>query len=209
MPVGVKICGIMDEAALSASIAGGADFVGFVFTASKRRIQPEMAGVFCHRAPSSLGLVGLFVDPMDAEIETVLAQAKITHLQLHGKETPERALELKQKTGLQIIKAIPIASPSDLKIAAQYEEVVDYLLFDAKPSGVQAGGNGQCFDWNLLKGSYFKKPWFLAGGLTPDNIAQAVKQTGARLIDLSTGLETEGRKDLQKIRIVLDRAANL
>ncbi len=210
MPLTVKICGIKDAFALQAASEGGAAFVGFVFAPSRRRLEPHEARALCQATPPQIKKVGLFVNPTDDELDAVLSVAPLDILQLHGSEDPARLAAIKESVRLPVMKAIAITQAQDLVKARAYEPVADYLLFDAKaPQGGPAGGTGHTFDWTLLRGFTSSLPWFLAGGLCADNIAQAVTQTGARRIDLSSGVETDGVKDPQKIKEILRLAATL
>ena len=163
--------------------------------------------------PSGIDRVGLFVDPETDFLDKILAKARLDLLQLHGDETPERCRAISIYFGLPIIKALKVSTKADLKAAKAYEDVVDWLMFDARPPADGAalpGGNGKAFDWTILQGAEFKRPWLLAGGLTPDNLPQAVQQSGARAVDVSSGVErAPGSKDPAKIRAFLDAARRL
>lgn len=213
MALFAKICGLTDAAAVDAAVQHGADMLGFVFyPPSPRNITAEQAEELLHEVPSGIDRVGLFVDPETDFLDRILAKARLDLLQLHGDETPERCRAISIYFGLPIIKAIKVSTRADLKAAKEYEDAVDWLMFDARPpqDGALPGGNGQPFDWTLLKGAEFKRPWLLAGGLTPDNLAQAVQQSGARAVDVSSGVESApGRKDPAKIRAFLDAARRL
>ncbi len=192
MTIAVKICGLKDRAAVAAAVAGDADFVGFVFfTRSPRFIDPATAGALGAAVPKKIIKVGLVVDADDDALDAIVAGAKINMLQLHGDETPERAAAIRHRFGLPVMKALPVATPGDIDRAAAFETVVDRFLFDAKPpkGATRPGGNAGAFDWTLLKGRCFAKPWLLAGGLTAANLARAVSQSGAEGVDVSSGVE--------------------
>jgi phosphoribosylanthranilate isomerase len=213
MPLFTKICGLTDATAVEAAVAHGADMAGFVFyPPSPRNVSAEQAEALLNEVPSGIDRVGLFVDPETDFLDKILAKARLDLLQLHGDETPERCRAISVYFGLPIIKAIKVSTKADLKAAKDYEDAVDWLMFDARPPADSAlpGGNGNAFDWNILKGAEFKRPWLLAGGLTPENLSQAVQQSGARAVDVSSGVESApGKKDPAKIRAFLDTARRL
>ncbi len=212
MSVDVKICGLRDEAAIEAAACGGARFLGFVFApASRRYIGPTCAASLIGKCASRAETVGLFVDPSDADLEGVLKTVPLKIVQLHGLETPERVLEVKKLTGLPVIKAVGIGTQADIALAQTYENAADYLLLDAKTSnGVPAGGQGAAFDWGLLAHTSFSKPWLLAGGLSEDNLENAVRATQARILDVSSGVEDkQGQKSPEKIKAFLEKARSL
>ena len=210
MALGVKICGVNTTAALEAAVAGGATFVGLMFyPPSPRYVTNHDAAKLASMVPQGVKKVGVFVDPTDAQLERVLAQVGIDVVQLHGKETPERAETVRNRTGRDVIKAIPVSKAEDLAAANEFESVVDWLLFDARPpTGTPLpGGNGTPFDWSLLKGARFKLPWLLSGGLNAENVAGAAKTTGAQFVDVSSGVEdAPGHKSPDRIRAFLDVA---
>jgi phosphoribosylanthranilate isomerase len=213
MSLAAKICGLSSEAAVDAAIAGGAAYVGFVFyPPSPRAVTPARAGALCAAVPASVERVALFVDADDAAIAAVLDAAPIDILQFHGAETPGRVAEAKRQFGCQVMKAISIAGPGDLDAAAGYEGVADMLLFDAKPppGATRPGGNGLAFDWQLIAGRDWKLPWMLSGGLSAELLPDAVCVSGARIVDVSSGVETApGQKDPDKIRAFLEVARGL
>lgn len=199
----IKICGLRDPENFTAAIECGADFIGLVFyPPSPRHIDIETARYLCTYLPPNVQAVALMVDPTNQEIEQVLNEMPISMLQLHGDESVERITDIKQKFGVHIMKALPLAKPTDLEQAQIYETVTDWLLFDAKPqSNTLPGGNGLSFDWSILNGFQSDKPWMLAGGLTPDNVAQAIAQIQPTAVDVSSGVESKtGIKDADKIR---------
>jgi len=215
MSVQAKICGLSTGDALHAAIRGGARFVGFVFyPASRRNVTPELAAALASLVPEGVTRAGLFVDPTDALLAAVLERAPIDLLQLHGSEDPRRVAEIKARFGRPVMKAIPIAAPEDPDAAVPYLDVADWLLFDAKPPRgdpkALPGGNGLAFDWQLLGGRRWSKPWMLSGGLTAKNVAEAVGATHARAVDVSSGVEIRpGIKDLGKIGEFLERVGAL
>ncbi|MBA4491845.1 phosphoribosylanthranilate isomerase [Paracoccus sp. S1E-3] len=200
----VKICGLTRPEHVAAAVEAGAGFVGFVFfSKSPRSLTPEAAAALALEVPAGVARVGLFVDPDDALLDAVLTQVPLDILQLHGGETPDRVAEIKARTGLPVMKAVGVAGPQDLDALWDYGLVADMLLVDAKAPKDAAlpGGNGLAFDWRLLVGRKFLTPWMLAGGLTPDNVAEAVRLTGARIVDVSSGVESApGEKDPALIR---------
>lgn len=215
MSVQAKICGLSTGDALHAAIRGGARFVGFVFyPASRRNVTPELAAALAALVPEGVTRVGNFVDPTDALLAGVLDRVPLDLLQLHGSEDPRRVAEIKARFGKPVMKAIPIAGPEDPQAAVPYLDVADWLLFDAKPPRgdpkALPGGNGLAFDWRLLGGRSWSKPWMLSGGLTAKNVAEAVSTTHARTVDVSSGVEIRpGIKDLGKISEFLARVALL
>ncbi|MBU2958623.1 phosphoribosylanthranilate isomerase [Paracoccus sp. 1_MG-2023] len=200
----VKICGLRDAAQLAAAVEAGARFVGFVFFAkSPRAVTPDEAAALVAEVPVGVARVGLFVDPDDALLQEVLAKAPLDIIQLHGKESPDRVAEVRELTGLPVMKAVGISGAEDLPQLTDYGLVADMLLVDAKApkDAVLPGGNGLAFDWRLLVGRRWLRPWMLAGGLTPDNVAEAVRLTGAPVVDVSSGVEAApGIKDPARIR---------
>lgn len=213
MPVLVKICGLGGPAAVRAAVGNGADMVGFVFfPPSPRNLTLAHAVELTALVPAGIQKVGLFVDPSDEELQAVLDKVPLDILQLHGGESPARAAQIREMSGLKVIKALPVATAEDLSRAHDYEDCVDWLMFDAKaPKGAtRPGGNAQSFDWTLLAGRTWRLPWLLAGGLDAGNLAQAVAQSGARAVDVSSGVEVApGRKDLALIKAFLDVAKAL
>jgi phosphoribosylanthranilate isomerase len=215
MAVIAKICGLKTPDTVSAAIEGGAGLIGFNFYArSPRATDPANVKRLGALVPPRVKKVGLIVDEADDRIAEILAGCDLDVLQLHGHETSERVAEVRAKFGKQVIKVIPVSTAADLEPVAGYEPVVDYLMFDAKPPksmiGALPGGNALSFDWTLLAGRSFAKPWLLAGGLNPDNLAEAVRVTGAPMVDVSSGVEDRpGEKNLSKIKAFLDAARRL
>jgi phosphoribosylanthranilate isomerase len=214
MSVATKICGLSTEAAVTTAVAGGAAYLGFVFyPPSPRAVTAEKAARLCAAVPPGIGRVGLFVDAEDEAIAAVLAEAPIEIMQFHGGESPERVADAKTRFGRPVMKAIAIAGPEDVLAAARYEEVADLLLFDAKPPrrpDALPGGNGLAFDWALIAGRSWSRPWMLSGGLTPELLPDAVRISGAAAVDVSSGVESRlGVKDLNKVHAFLRVARTL
>lgn len=207
MTPAIKICGLTTADTLAAAIDGGADFVGAViFPKSPRHIAPDVAGELFEPARGKARIVAVVVDPDDALLETIGRTLKPDLVQLHGRETPERLAAVRALTGAGVIKALPIRTSEDLDAAEAWEPHVDHLMFDAKPpeGSVLPGGVGRSFDWSLLSDRAFKKRWFLAGGLNPDNVAEALALTGAPMADVSSGVESApGVKDAARIAAFL------
>lgn len=211
----VKICGVTDAAAVAAAAAGGAGLIGFVFyPRSPRYVTPEAAAALAALVPAGLKRVGLFADAGDDQIAATLAACPLEVLQLHGGESPDRVAAIARQTGRRVMKAISVSGPEDVALADDYAAVADWLLFDAKPPrdtpGMLPGGNALSFDWGLLAGRRFARPWMLSGGLTPENLAHAVTTSGAERVDVSSGVESApGRKDPARIAAFLAAAAAL
>jgi phosphoribosylanthranilate isomerase len=210
-PVEAKICGLSTPETVDAAVRFGARYIGFVtFPKSPRHISTETMKVLGARVPSSVIRVGLFVDPDDALIDEKLATGALDMLQLHGNESPERVAAIKRRTGKQVMKAIKVAAAGDVEQGIEaYASVADRLMFDAA-EGTLPGGNAKVFDWTILSGRVVPLPWFLAGGLTPENVAEAVRVTGARAVDVSSGVEaTRGVKSISRIQAFLDQVKAL
>jgi phosphoribosylanthranilate isomerase len=194
-----KICGLSTPDAVGAALAGGAAYVGFVvFEASPRAVAPSLAARLAAPVRRAAEIVAVTVDPDDALIDRLMAELAPDLIQLHGAETPQRVREIAARGGAGIIKALAISHPADLDAARAYESVVDHLMFDAKApaDASRPGGLGERFDWSLLAGRRFSRPWFLAGGLDPWNVADAVSASGAPMVDVSSGVERgAGLKD--------------
>lgn len=201
--VRVKICGVTVEAEIAAAVEAGAAYLGFNFyPPSPRYVTPERAAALSAVTPPGLCKVGLFVDPDDALLEAVMAVAPLDMIQLHGDEAPDRVVAVRARFGLPVMKAVRIADENDVALLDAYEPVADQILCDAKPraEGELPGGNGVAFDWRLLQGRRWRAPWMLAGGLTAENVARAAALTGARQVDVSSGVESApGVKDAEKI----------
>lgn len=199
----IKICGITDPAALDAAIRARADHAGFVFfPPSPRHLSLKDAAALSARAEGRINRVGLFVDADDGTIAEALAAARLDALQLHGKETPERAAQVKARFGLPVWKALPVTTAADVARARLYAGAADLILFDAKTpeDALRPGGMGLSFDWTLVADWKGSMAWGLAGGLGPDNVAEALRLTGAPLVDTSSGVESApGVKAIDKI----------
>lgn len=199
MDVRVKICGLTQKAHIQAAASAGAAYMGFVFfEKSPRHLELDVAQSLVLEVPVGIAKVALTVNASDTFLDKLVDQVPLDMLQLHGSETPERVAEIRARFGLPVIKAIGIADESDLAKIEIYGGVADQLLVDAKPpKGADLpGGNGLAFDWRLVKRKYWPCPWMLAGGLTPGNVALAVEMTGARQVDVSSGVEiAPGQKD--------------
>lgn len=208
----IKICGINTPQALDAAVAARADYIGLVFFAkSPRNVSLRNAAVLGERAAGRSKVVGLFVDADDATIAEVVSAARLDVIQFHGKETPQRTARLRAQFGLPVWKALSVASRDDVANAQAYTAAADLILFDAKvPKGADLpGGLGLVFDWDLLAAYRGETPWGLAGGLSPDNVADAVRRTGATLVDVSSGVESApGVKDADRIRAFCFNARN-
>ncbi|WP_372887356.1 phosphoribosylanthranilate isomerase [Shimia sp.] len=204
MDIRVKICGLTRPEHVVAAAEAGAAYAGFVFfEKSPRHVATELARDLALAAPVGLAKVALTVDATDGELDRIVDRVPLDLLQLHGAETPARVAELRARYGLPVMKAVGIADESDLGALQTYGAVADQLLVDAKPPRGAAlpGGNGLAFDWRLVNRKYWPCPWMLAGGLTPENVAEAVKMTGARQVDVSSGVESApGVKDAALIR---------
>lgn len=201
--VAIKICGLSTIEGIDAALNGGASHVGFVhFARSPRHLEPQKLAEIAQRVPPHVKRVAVLVDAEDALIDTLISAGGIQLLQLHGKESPARAAELARRTGLEIWKAISVKTAADLAAGAAYAGAADRLLYDAKtPDGAALpGGMGMRFDWSLLAGHRASQPWGLSGGLDPDNVAEAIRMTGAPLVDVSSGVESApGVKDVGRI----------
>ncbi|MEM6781190.1 MAG: phosphoribosylanthranilate isomerase [Pseudomonadota bacterium] len=204
----VKICGINEPESMTAAIEGGARFVGLVFyPKSPRYVDIEVAGYLGRYVPTGVRSVGLFVNPTDEELERTVSGVQLDIIQLHGSESPGRIAEIKQKFGLQVIKSMPIANKEDLESVPGFEVAADYLMFDARPAPEDElpGGNGLPFDWTILEGFSSSRPWFLAGGLTAENVKEAIDLLGPDIVDVSSGVEDEpGVKSINKIKAFLE-----
>ncbi len=213
MPVNVKICGLKTPDTLKAALDGGASFVGFVFYGpSPRCILPGPAASLAALVPDEVAKVGLVVNADDVTLESILRKVPLDILQLHGEESLERVGEIKRAYGLEVMKAVAVAGLDDLRAARAYQGVADSLLFDAKAphDADRPGGNAKAFDWDLLAGEEWEVPWMLAGGLNVENLAEAVKITGADVVDVSSGVEdAPGVKSVEKIRAFLSLADRL
>lgn len=201
--VRVKICGLRTVEDVAAVAAAGAAYAGFNFFAkSPRYVTAEEARALALTAPEGLCKVALVVDAEDALLDAITAEVPLDMLQLHGHETPARVAEVKARYGLPVMKVIGVAGEADLASLTEYSLVSDQILIDAKPpkDAVLPGGNGLTFDWRLLVGRKWLRPWMLAGGLTASNVAEAIRLTGARQVDVASGVESApGVKDAARI----------
>lgn len=203
-----KICGLTTPETLDAALAGGAALVGAViFPKSPRHIDPLHAATLFERARNKAKIVAVTVDADDALLTAIALILKPDLIQLHGAETPARVEQVRALTGAGIIKALPIRGHEDFAEADAWEPYVDHLMFDARPpeGSDLPGGVGARFDWTLLAGRAFRRPWFVAGGLNPDNVAQAIRVSGAPAVDVSSGVESgPGVKDPALIAAFLE-----
>jgi len=208
--VRVKICGLTRPADVDAAVAAGAAYVGFVFFArSPRNVALNLARELALRVPEGVAKVALMVDPETEFLDALTTQVPLDMLQLHGHESPERVTDIKSRYGLPVMKALGVAAPEDMPQIDIYARVADQLLIDAKPpkGADRPGGNALAFDWGLIAGRRWPVPWMLAGGLTPANVAEAVQRTGARQLDVSTGVEiAPGLKDAALINAFVTAA---
>lgn len=199
----VKICGLSTPEHVAAAVASGARYVGFVFfPKSPRNVDIDTAARLAADVPPGVAKVALVVNADDALLDEITSRVPLDFLQLHGAETPERVAEVRVRYGLPVMKAVGIADEEDLAKLDDYSDVADQILVDAKPpkNADLPGGNGLAFDWRLLQGRHWSKPWMLAGGLTPKNVALAIKLTGAQQVDVSSGVEcAPGEKDADLI----------
>lgn len=202
-PVRAKICGLTTPADVEAAASAGAAYGGFVFFArSPRHLSISAARELAVLAPVGLAKVALTVDADDAQLDAILSSVPIDILQLHGKETPDRVSQVRARYGLPVMKAVGVADAADVAALDLYSAVSDMLLVDAKAPKDAAlpGGNGLAFDWRLIAGRRWTRPWMLAGGLTAANVAEAIHLTGARQVDVSSGVESApGKKDADMI----------
>lgn len=203
MSIAVKICGITRPDAIDAAVRAGASYGGLVFhPRSPRFVNLEQAQTLAAQMRGRLKIVALITDMDDAGIEAVVQAVQPDFLQLHGAESARRTAYVRGKFGVPVIKALPVADVADLAAAAEYESTADMLMFDARPpkDATRPGGHGAAFDWKILAGRTFSKPWFLAGGLDPDNVARAIELSGAQAVDVSSGVESApGVKDAGRI----------
>ena len=215
MSIHVKLCGINTPEAMDAAVSAGADMVGFNFyPPSPRAVEPQAAAGLAERAGHRTLKVGLFVEPDDELLTRVTQSVPLDLLQLHGHIPPKRVAEIRARFGLPVMLALPIAREDDFQAVVPFEPVADRFLFDAKPpksmKDALPGGNAISFDWQLLAGRSFRRPWMLAGGLTTDNVAQAVEISGAKAVDTASGVEeAPGKKSVEKIKAFVEAARRL
>ena len=210
MKTAIKICGISTIEALDAAIDVRADFIGLVFfPASPRHVDGTKASALAMRAGDRIGRVGLFVDAEDGLIAEGIKTGRLDALQLHGEEPPQRVAQVRERFRLPVWKAVPVAMAEDVISADRYQEAADLILFDAKTPKDAAlpGGMGLSFDWSLVHKWKGRPGWGLAGGLRVDNVAEAIRQTSAPLVDTSSGVEiAPGKKQTQLIQAFSDAA---
>lgn len=208
----VKICGLRTLADVAAVAASGAAYAGFnFFPQSPRSVTLAEALPLVLAAPPGLAKVALVVDADDATLDALTEALPLDMLQLHGKESPDRVAEIRARYGLPVMKAVGVADEGDLAAVFDYSLVADQILVDAKPpkNAVLPGGNGLTFDWRLVAQRRWLRPWMLAGGLTAENVAEAVRLTNARQVDVASGVESApGVKDAAKIA-AFTRAARM
>ncbi|KAB7742701.1 phosphoribosylanthranilate isomerase [Parvibaculum sedimenti] len=210
--VRVKICGLSTPETVKAAVEAGADYLGFVFFAkSPRNIPTLYAAELAELVPPHVLKVALTVDADDATLDRIVAALKPDMLQLHGSESPERLVELKSRFGLTLMKAIAVSEPEDLTGSDIYRDTADLLLFDAKPpksmQSALPGGNGLVFDWSLIAGHRPEMPWMLSGGLTAENVGEAIRISGAEAVDVSSGVEDAPGQKSPKLIAEFIRAA--
>lgn len=210
MSVKVKICGLSERATLDVALDAGADMVGLVFfPRSPRNVTIEQAGALAPAARGRAEIVALTVDADDALLEAIAREIRPDYLQAHGSESPARVAEITRRFGLPVIKAIKVRDGQDIDRAEDYAGTAVFLLFDAAAEMVQdalPGGNGVSFDWSLLAGRGMGQ-FMLSGGLRPDNVAEAIRITGAPMVDVSSGVESApGVKDAALIRNFIEAA---
>ena len=206
MTVEVKICGLDRPETVDGAVDAGAEMLGFVFyPPSPRNLTASAASGLTNRVPASVKRVGLFVDPTDEMITTVLNKNVLDLIQLHGNEPPERVAEIKDITRLKVIKVLKVTDIRDLKYVSVYQRVAEWLMFDALApkdmKGALPGGNALSFDWNILARANIPTPWILAGGLNLENVKEAMSTSGAKVVDVSSGVEKQpGVKCVEKIQ---------
>ena len=206
----IKICGLQEPWHLQAAVTAGAAYVGLVFyPKSPRNLTLDRAAELALAVPPGVAKVALTVDADNALLDQIVEAVPLDMMQLHGGETPGRVASVRARYGLPVMKAVGVASEEDLPMLAEYGRVADQLLVDAKPAkgAVLPGGNGLTFDWRLIAGRRWPLPWMLAGGLTAENVAEALRLTGARQVDVSSGVESApGIKDAGKIAAFISAA---
>lgn len=211
----IKICGINSREALLAALDMRADFIGLVFyPRSPRNVSLEYAAGLAEEARGRTKIVTLAVDPSDELVQGIAQEVRPDFLQAHGDEGPERVREIERRLGSPVIKAIKVGGPADIAAADAYEGAAAMILYDARAPetliGALPGGNGIPFDWSLLAGRRKDRPFLLSGGLTPQNVAAAVRATHAPIVDVSSGVETApGVKDPGLIRKFIEAARSL
>lgn len=208
--VRVKICGLTGAEGVRAAAEAGASHVGFVhFPPSPRHVGLDQAAALAREVPEGVAKVALAVDPDDGLIDALAGLGAFDVIQLHGGETPERVAQVRARCGLAVMKAVGISGTGDLPLIDAHAETADAILVDAKPpaDSSRPGGNAAAFDWPLVAGRRWARPWFLAGGLDPDNVAEAIRRSGATGVDVSSGVESApGIKDPDLVRLFARRA---
>ena len=201
--IAVKICGLRTVADVQAAASAGAAYCGFMFfPPSPRNLTIDEARPLALAAPPGLAKVAVVVNADDATLDAITEALPLDMLQLHGHESPDRVAEIRARYGLPVMKVVGVADEGDLAALFDYSTIADQLLIETKPAKGAAlpGGNGLPFDWRLVAGRRWLRPWMLAGGLTPDNVAEAIRLTGARQVDVSSGVESApGVKDHARI----------
>ena len=208
--VRVKICGLTGAEGVRAAAEAGASHVGFVhFPPSPRHVGLDQAAALAREVPEGVAKVALTVDADDVLIDALAELGAFDMIQLHGGETPERVAQVGARCGLAVMKAVGISGTGDLPLIDAHAETADAILVDAKPpaDSSRPGGNAAAFDWSLVAGRRWARPWFLAGGLDPDNVAEAIRRSGATGVDVSSGVESApGIKDPDLVRLFAKRA---
>lgn len=209
MVISAKICGVTSEEAIAVAQKHGADFIGFILVeGSRRALLPDQVRELRAHVVAPVAAVVVLIDPDDDMLNYIVTVTEPDFIQLHGSEPPERCAAIQRDFSTPVIKALAVGDASDLDAAQSYQSAVDRLLFDSKT--VDRGGSGVAFDWTLLAGRSFATPWFLSGGLTPDNLSDAVAMSGACAVDVSSGVESKpGIKDPAKIAAFLEACAAL
>lgn len=208
--VKVKLCGLTRPEDVAVAAEAGAAYVGFVFfPKSPRHLDIEAARMMALAVPLGIAKVALTVNADNAALDELTNHVPLDMLQLHGSESPERVTEVKARYGLPVMKAVGVEGEKDLPAIDIYSAVADQILLDAKPpkGADRPGGNAVAFDWKLIAGRTWSVPWMLAGGLTPENVAEGLRLTGARQVDVSSGVESApGVKDPAKMRAFVKAA---
>ena len=203
-----KICGLTTPEAVKAALDGGAAYLGFMFfPASPRNLDPETARRLAEPVQGRAKICAVTVDPADAELDVIARVLQPDLIQLHGREDPGRVRAIAGRTGAGVIKVLPVSDAADLAASQAFDGLASHLMFDARPpkDATRPGGLGARFDWSLLAGRRFERPWFLAGGLDPWNVAEAVAASGAPIVDVSSGVERgPGLKDPALISAFLE-----
>ncbi|MCY4151753.1 MAG: phosphoribosylanthranilate isomerase [Aestuariivita sp.] len=207
--VKVKICGLCSRDDVGAAVAAGASYIGLnFFPSSPRYVSCEQAAELAKDIPKPVTIVGLAVNAGDHALDKIVATVPLDMLQLHGNETPERIHEIKKRYNLPVMKAVGVATAKDLECLPDFFSVSDQILLDTKPPNPNSimGGGGKAFDWRLIADQSWPLPWMLAGGLTSTNVTEALRVTGAKQIDLASGVEREPRKKDSDLMLEFIRA---